>query len=75
MMIATQLIKGINMTITSTTKTQTAVQEAQETPAQTRAEAAKGDQQAVRKLGAENQTGQQSANTVDSHRGVLNAKA
>lgn len=62
------------MTITSTATTQTALLEAKETPAQTQAEAAKGDQQAVRKLAAE-KAAQEPANTVDSNRGLINAKA
>jgi hypothetical protein len=62
------------MTITSNTTTQTALQEAKETSAQTQAEAAKGDQQAVRKLAAE-KAAQEPSTTVDSDRGVLNAKA
>jgi hypothetical protein len=62
------------MTITNKTASQTMVQEAQETPAQTKAEAAKGDQQAVRKLAA-SQPAQQPANVVDSNRGILSAKA
>jgi len=62
------------MTITSTTTTQTALQEAKETPTQTQTEAAKGDQQAVRKLAAE-KAAEAPANTVDSNRGTLSAKA
>jgi hypothetical protein len=60
------------MHISSTTQSPT--QEAKETPAQTQAEAAKGDQQAIRKLAAE-KAAQPAANMVDSNRGVLNAKA
>jgi len=70
----TQLITGIKMTITSNTTTQTALQEAKETTAQTQAEAAKGDQQAVRKLATE-KAAQEPANTIDSNRGLLSAKA
>ena len=70
----TKLIIGIKMTITSTTTTQTALQEAKETPTQTQTEAAKGDQQAVRKLAAE-KAAEAPANTVDSNRGTLSAKA
>ena len=62
------------MTITNTITTQTALQEAKETAAQTQTEAAKGDQQAVRKLAAE-KAAQESTNTVDSNRGLVNAKA
>jgi hypothetical protein len=63
------------MTISSTkAATQTQLQETQETAAQTRTEAAKGDQQAMRKLAA-GQAAQQTANTVDSDRGTINAKA
>jgi hypothetical protein len=69
-----------NMTITSNSTTQSALQEAKETAAQTQAEAAKGDQQAVRKLAAEKaanqaQTPPPQVNTVDSSRGLLIAKA
>jgi hypothetical protein len=68
------------MTITSTATPQSAVQELKETPAQTQAEAARGDQQAVRKLAAEKadnqaQTPPPQVNTVNSDRGLLNAKA
>jgi hypothetical protein len=63
------------MTISSTkTAAQTQLQETQETAAQTQTEAAKGDQQAVRKLAAE-KAAQQTPNTVDSDRGTINAKA
>jgi hypothetical protein len=62
------------MTIGNTTSTQTAVQEARETPAQTQAEAARGDQQAARKLAAQN-AAQPTPNVVDSARGVVNAQA
>lgn len=63
------------MTITNTP--QSALQEAKETAAQTKAEAARGDQQAVRKLAAEKaaQQTQPPANSVDSNRGLLSAKA
>jgi len=61
------------MQITSTT-TQSTLQEARETTAQTQAEAAKGDQQAVRKLATE-QAAQPTPDAVDSDRGRLNAKA
>ena len=70
----TKLIIGIKMTITSNTTTQTALQEAKETSAQTQAEAAKGDQQAVRKLAAE-KAAQAPADNIDSNRGLLSAKA
>jgi hypothetical protein len=65
------------MTVSSTTAAKSLVQEATETPAQTKAEAAKGDQQAVRKLASEEaaQVGQQPASVVDSYRGKLNTKA
>ena len=60
------------MTITNTT--QSAAQEAKETAAQTQAEAAKGDQQAIRKLAAE-QAAQPQAPKVDSNRGLISAQA
>lgn len=60
------------MTITNTT--QSAAQEAKETAAQTQAEAAKGDQQAVRKLAAE-KAAQAPATAVDSNRGLISAHA
>ena len=65
------------MTISNTSAAKNLVQEATETPAQTKAEAAKGDQQAVRKLASEQaaQGGQQPADVVDSNRGRLNTKA
>jgi hypothetical protein len=67
------------MTITNPTQTtpspaQAAAQEAKETAAQTKAEAAKGDQQAIRKLAAE-QAAQPQAAKVDSNRGLINTKA
>ena len=63
------------MTIPATkTTTQSQLQEAQETAAQTRTEALKGDKQAVRKL-ATQQAAQQTPNTVNSDRGIINAKA
>ena len=63
------------MTISSTKSTaQTQLQETQETAAQTQTEAAKGDQQAARKLAAE-QAAQQTANAVNSDRGTIDAKA
>jgi hypothetical protein len=64
------------MYISNTTAASSAVQEAKETPAQTKAEAAKGDQQAVRKLAQANQANPPEApQTVDSDRGTLDAKA
>jgi hypothetical protein len=73
------------MTISNTTSSiQSPVQEAQETPAQTQAEAAKGNQQAVRKLAAQKAASQApetqqpapaSTNIVDSQRGILSAQA
>ena len=65
------------MTISNTSAAKNLVQEATETPAQTKAEAAKGDQQAVRKLSGEQaaQAAQQPAGVVDSYRGRLNSKA
>ena len=64
------------MTITNTTQTpaQAAAAEAKETAAQTKAEAAKGDQQAIRKLAAE-QAAQPQAPKVDSNRGLISATA
>jgi hypothetical protein len=52
-------------------------QEATETPAQTKAEAAKGDQQAVRKLAQATQASPPQApqTVIDSSRGRLDAKA
>jgi len=74
------------MTTTSATAIKNQVQEATETAAQTKAEAAKGDHQAVQKLARQKatqttqtaqttQTSQQSADIVDSNRGKLNTKA
>jgi len=66
------------MTIASTTTAQSMIREAQETPTQTKTEAAKGDQQAVRKLASEqgaNQNTQPPADIVDSDKGRLSAKA
>ena len=60
------------MTITNTT--QSAAQEAKETAAQTQTEAAKGDQQAVRKLAAQ-QAAQAPTPSVDSNRGLISAHA
>jgi hypothetical protein len=65
------------MTVSKTSTAKSMVQEATETLTQTKAEAAKGDQQAVRKL-ASNQAAQaakQPATVVDSNRGRLNAQA
>ena len=65
------------MTVSSTTTAKSMVQEATETLTQTKAEAAKGDQQAVRKL-ASNQAAQaarQPPEVVDSNRGRLNTQA
>ena len=51
-------------------------QEATETAAQTKAEAAKGDQQAVRKLAQQQQAAQAPVeSTVDSEKGEINAQA
>lgn len=67
------------MTVSSTTNSM--VQEATETATQTKAEAAKGDQQAVRKLASAQtatpfaQVPQPPAAVVDSDRGQLDAKA
>ena len=82
-------IKEKHMTTTSATAIKNQVQEATETAAQTKAEAAKGDHQAVQKLARQKatqatqtvqtdqttQTSQQSADIVDSNRGKLNTKA
>lgn len=73
-------MKEINMTITSTTTQQSALQEAKETAAQTKAEAAKGDPQAVRKLARQQpavppQAAQQPTDIVDSSRGKLDTEA
>jgi len=59
---------------------QSTVQEATETAAQTKTEAAKGDQVAVRKLAREQaasqaQSAPPSANVVDSDQGKLDVKA
>jgi hypothetical protein len=62
------------MTVTSSTTAKSLVQEATETPAQTKAEAVKGDQQAVRKLATE-QAAQQPTSVVDSKRGRLDSEA
>jgi len=62
------------MTISNTSAAKSLVQEATETPAQTKAEAAKGDQQAVRKLAGE-QVAQPPTSVVDSNRGRLDSKA
>ena len=67
------------MNVSSLTSLKSMTQEATETLAQTKAEAAKGDQQAIRKLAAlQLASGAQSpAQTVevDSDKGKLNAKA
>ena len=65
------------MYISSTTSAKSMAQEATETPAQTKAEAAKGDQQAVRKLAQETQASPPQApqTVIDSSRGRLDAKA
>ena len=65
------------MTLSNITAAKSLVQEATETPAQTKAEAAKGDQQAVRKLASEQaaQVAQQPAEIMDSNRGRLDSKA
>ena len=68
------------MTVSNVTAAQSMVQEATETSAQTKAEAAKGDRQAVRKLAAQEaanptQNPPHSKTDVDSNRGLLNIKA
>ncbi len=68
------------MNVNNATAVQSMAQEAMETAAQTKAEAAKGDQQAVRKLAsqtaaASSQSAPPPADVVDSARGRLNVKA
>jgi hypothetical protein len=68
------------MTVSNTTAATAAkslLQEATETPAQTKAEAAKGDQQAVRKLASEQaaQAPEETTEVVNSERGQLDTKA
>lgn len=68
------------MNISNTTAIKNAAQEAMETAAVTKAEAAKGDQQAIRKLARQQaasnpQSAQQPAEFVNSARGTLNVKA
>ena len=65
------------MKITNAAPVQNMVQEAQETSAQTKVEAAKGDQQAIRKLASQPAANnpQPSPNIIDSGNGKLNAKA
>jgi hypothetical protein len=64
------------MQITSTTSAKNMAQEATETPAQTKLEASKGDQQAVRKLAEETRSNPPEApqTVIDSSRGHLDAK-
>ena len=66
-----------NSTSSASSAVSNAAQEAKETPAQTKAEAAKGDQQAVRKLAQQQQAAanQTPPATVDSDKGQLDAKA
>jgi hypothetical protein len=71
------------MSISNTTPANSAAIEARETPAQTKAEATKGDQQAIRKLVSQQATQAASnvpvaspaAAIVDSDKGTLDAKA
>jgi hypothetical protein len=65
------------MQITSSTAAKNMAEEAKETPVQTKAEAAKGDQQAVRKLAQEVRANPPEApqSVIDSSRGRLDAKA
>ena len=68
------------MNVSNITALKSMTQEANETIAQTKAEAAKGDQQAIRRLATQpvakgTQSQSQPANTVDSAMGKLNAKA
>jgi len=69
------------MTVSNATSSvQNQVQEATETAAQTKAEAAKGDPQAVRKLARQQpavppQAAQQPTDIVDSSRGKLDTEA
>lgn len=67
------------MTITLTTAPSSSAQEAKETLAQTKAEASKGDQQAIRKLAKEQaahpQEVQQPVNGVNTSKTGLNVQA
>jgi hypothetical protein len=68
------------MNVSNLTSVKNMAQEATETVAQTKAEAAKGDQQAIRKLShqqsaSNTQSAQQPANVVDSTKGQLDIKA
>ena len=68
------------MFISNTTSANNMLQEAKETAAQTQAEAAKGDQQAVRKLASQQaanaaRTAQPPAAVVDSDNGRLDVQA
>jgi hypothetical protein len=70
------------MSISNTTPANSAALEARETPAQTKAEATKGDQQAIRKLVSQQAAQATSSaptpppvNIVDSDKGTLDAKA
>ena len=70
---------GNNMSISCVSAMANMTKEATETAAATKAEAIKGDQQAVRKLASQQAVNtrnvQQQANVVDSNRGVLNTEA
>jgi hypothetical protein len=68
------------MNVSNLTSVKNMAQEATETVAQTKTEAAKGDQQAIRKLAQQQsasntQSAQQPANVVDSTKGTLDIKA
>jgi hypothetical protein len=68
------------MNVSNLTSVKNMAQEATETVAQTKAEAAKGDQQAIRKLAQQQsasntQSAQQPTNVVDSTKGQLDIKA
>jgi hypothetical protein len=68
------------MNVSNLTSVKNMAQEATETAAQTKAEAAKGDQQAMRKLAQQQsasntQSAQPPANVVDSTKGQLDIQA
>ena len=68
------------MNVSSITSVKNMAEEATESAAATKAEAIKGDQQAVRKLASQQAAAntrnvQQQANIVDSARGALNTEA
>jgi len=63
------------MTVSNTTTANSMIQEATETPTQTKAEAAKGDQQAVRKLASAQAVQVAQQPVVNANRGQLDATA